>query len=161
MPKAKAFLLGPPKRCVLALWKHKTARCFSVHDEGEKGTLTDCRSVAVLGPIEAILLLQQFQRLPQLEYGGESMLAGIAVAAAASKAFDLPTAVIKLDLVREAALHNSPPVAAVNAEIDYPVVCIVVVLSLRNGAGDLHSAEVVQLKAVVITARDIDVILFI
>ena len=89
------------------------------------------------------------------------MLAGIAAITAAGEIFDLATAIIKLDLIRGGFFHDSPPMTTVNAEVDNPVLCIVVVPRLRNGAGDLHSAEVVQLKAVVITARDIDVILFI
>ena len=89
------------------------------------------------------------------------MLAGIAAITAAGEIFDLATAIIKLDLIRGGFFHDSPSMTTVNTEVEHTVLCILVMSTLRNGAGDLHPAEVVQPKAVVTTARHIDVILFV
>ena len=83
-------------------------------------------------------------RVTAVNYSFKIKLSDYKRVVAVADTHDLAAAIIKLDLIRGSSFHDPPPMTTVNAEVDHPVLCIVVVPTLRNGAGDLHSAEVLE-----------------
>ena len=122
------------------LLQANVALFHGIHHKLKQRSLKDGRKVFAVCLLR-VVLLDQLQRLLQLEHGGKAVLAGITTGAGAGQPAYLPCPVCKFHLVVLFAGDHGIARFAVNAEVLHPVFHVVRKAPIRDSLGDLHTGD--------------------
>ena len=120
----------------------------------------DNRSKIVGGlMLRLVVLRNQFQSLPELEHGSELVLTGVTAKTVAGQVPNLSVLTLKFQLIGLRAFHSGAALCAIETDVPHTALHVVVMTAFSNIMADFHGREVIQLKAGIVIAGNIDVIL--
>ena len=130
-----------------------TAFFFPIYRIVHQSRFADCSEVVALTVFVVIQILNDFQRLAELEQCSEFMLAVIGAEAVAGDIANPSVAVIEAHLIKPAALDDRPAGCSVNADVHHLVVVVVIKAPFCDLGFDFEISEFIKEESLVETSR--------
>lgn len=129
------------------------ASCFlAIHGKGEKRTLSDGCKIAGAFKFLRVVLIVDFQHLPE-QHGSKFVLAVVAAGAVADQVANLTIMIFKFNGVAFVVSHDGVALRSVETDVANAVFYVVFMPTLCNGRSDVHALEIIQTEGGIIIFR--------